>query len=68
LDCLGIHAREVREHLVSIWTKSLGLHRHVPATLLLIQSADQQVDPPMAFLVRMSRFLLAGSTLTLVNF
>jgi hypothetical protein len=67
LDRLGIHARDVRQHLVSIGTKSLGLHRYVPATLLLIQSAEQQVDPTMTFLLRMGRFLLTGSTLTLVN-
>jgi hypothetical protein len=67
LDRLGIQARDLRQQLISPRAHSLSLHRNIPATLLLIQSADQQVDPTMQGLLGMRRFLLTPRALTLVN-
>ncbi len=48
-------------------TDPIGLYRHVPATLLLIQATEQQVHLAMQGLVGMGRFLLTSGTLTLVD-
>jgi hypothetical protein len=39
LDGLFIQARDLREQPISPSTNALGLHCHIPATLLFIQSA-----------------------------
>jgi hypothetical protein len=63
----GIHARDLSQELISMRTDPIGLHRHLPATLLFIQATEQQIHLPMQGLVGMDRCLLTIGTLTLVN-
>jgi hypothetical protein len=67
LDRLFIQARDLREQALSTWTNALGLQRHLPAPLLFIQAAQQQIHLPMQLLIRMRRVLLAMRTLTLMH-
>ncbi len=48
-------------------TDPIGLHRHIPAPLLLIKPTEQQVHLAMQNLVGMGRLLLTIRTLTLVD-
>jgi len=63
----GIHAGDLSQELISMRTDPIGLHRHIPATLLFIQATEQQIHLPVQGLVGMDRFLLTIGTLTLVD-
>jgi hypothetical protein len=56
LDGLFIQTRDSGQQPISTGTYALGLHRHIPAALLFIQSAQQQIHLPMQLLIRMGRF------------
>jgi hypothetical protein len=56
LPGLFIQTSDLGEQLISTSTNALGLHRHIPATLLFIQAAKPQIHLPMQFLLRMGRF------------
>jgi len=43
----GIHAGDLSQELISLRTDPIGLHRHIPATLLLIEPTEQQIHLPM---------------------
>jgi hypothetical protein len=59
LDGLFIQTRDLGEQPISTATYALGLHRHLPATLLFIQPTKPQIHLSMQLLIRMRRFLLA---------
>jgi len=68
LDGFFGQARDLREQAIPTRTNTIGLNRNVPATLLLIEAAEQQIDLPMPLLIWMKRFLLARDTLARANF
>jgi hypothetical protein len=64
---LRIQARDLREQPIATCTHAVGLHCDIPAALLFIQAAQQQIHLSMEFLVRVGRFLLAMGALTLMD-
>jgi len=66
LDRLCVQARDLGEQPISPSANAGGLHRYIPAALLFIQSAQQQIHLPMQLLIRMGRFLLAMGALALM--
>lgn len=67
LDRLFVQACDLREQAISTGTDAVGLHRDIPATLLFIQSAQQQIHLPMEFLIWMNGFLWAMGALAWMN-
>jgi hypothetical protein len=67
LNRFGIHSGDLSQELISMRTDPIGLHSHIPATLLFIQATEQQIHLPMQGLVGMNRFLLTIGTLTLLD-
>jgi len=67
LDRLFAQACDLRKLPISTSSNPIGLYRHIPATLLLIQSAQEEVHLAMEDLIRMDRFLLAMRTLAVVD-
>ena len=67
LNRFWIHAADLRQELISLRADPIGLHGHIPATLLLVQATEQPVHLPMQDLVGMRRLLLARGTLTLMD-
>jgi hypothetical protein len=66
LDGLFIQASDLGEQPISPCAKTIGLHRHIPATLLIIQPTQQQIHLPMQPLIWMGHLLLAMGTLALM--
>src|SRR6266571_32817 len=46
-DRLFVQSCDLREQPISTSTNAVGLQRHIPATLLFIQPAQQQIHLPM---------------------
>jgi hypothetical protein len=67
LDGLFIQARDLGQQSISPSPDAVGFHRHIPATLLFIQPTEQQIHLSMQLLIGMARFLLAMSTLALMQ-
>ena len=59
---------DLREQPITAMTDLLGLQRHIPAPLLLVQAAEEQVHLSMQFLIRILARLTAIRTSALVYF
>lgn len=66
LDGLFIQACDLGQQPIATGTYAGGLHRHLPAKLLFIQAAQQQIHLPMQLLIRMRCVLLAMRTLAVM--
>jgi hypothetical protein len=66
-DGFDMHSCDLRQQGRAAVSQLLGLQAHVPAALLFIQPAEQQVHLMMQLLVWMIARLLAVWTLTLMN-
>jgi hypothetical protein len=67
LNRFRVHAGDLSQELISMRADPIGLQRHIPATLLLIEPTEQQIQLPMHDLASMGRFLLTSGALTLVD-
>jgi hypothetical protein len=66
-DGIHVHSRDLGQPDRTTMPQLLGFQGHVPSTLLLIQTAEQQVYLMMQFLVWMLVRLLAIRTLALMD-
>ncbi len=63
---LHVHAGDLRQQTITPMADSLGFQSHVPTSLLLVQTAEEQVHSSMQFPLWMFSQLLAVGTFALV--